>query len=286
MRTWASEAWCIAFSISSILSWCSVTLSWCPCTKVSLSPNTRRWSCADSILAHRYLRWTNIKSAQLCRLLFSGLPAMLYIACRPQPVYPSKHESNACLMLAHSCWPNKVQHWVNVSYLLGSQKKCIYITFIQRQPNVFDVGLTFNKCHTNVLCLAGCQLTSSASCNVNPSYHETFTQCYFKSGPALQTVAQHTDTIKFSPAVCWECCTLGPVIRQRTRADQRLSGVCLSYLVVNPRSLVIGLWPTSRGSTRDSLTAHLSFGKSPFTVRSCRLYAAGRTQDKRPPLTV
>ena len=31
-------------------------------------------------------------------------------------------------------------------------------TFIQRRPNVFDVGPTFHKCHTNVLCLLGCLL--------------------------------------------------------------------------------------------------------------------------------
>ena len=30
------------------------------------------------------------------------------------------------------------------------------ITFVQRRPNVFDVGPTLYKCYTNVLCLLGC----------------------------------------------------------------------------------------------------------------------------------
>ena len=29
------------------------------------------------------------------------------------------------------------------------------ITFVQRQPNVFDVGPTLYKCYTNILCLLG-----------------------------------------------------------------------------------------------------------------------------------
>ena len=31
----------------------------------------------------------------------------------------------------------------------------ICITFIQRRPNVFDVGPALYKCHTNVFCLLG-----------------------------------------------------------------------------------------------------------------------------------
>ena len=37
----------------------------------------------------------------------------------------------------------------------SQQTQNIYITFIQRRPNVFDVGPTLYKCHTNVLCLLG-----------------------------------------------------------------------------------------------------------------------------------
>ena len=35
------------------------------------------------------------------------------------------------------------------------QTQNICITFVQRRPNVFDVGPTLYKCHTNVLCLLG-----------------------------------------------------------------------------------------------------------------------------------
>ena len=35
------------------------------------------------------------------------------------------------------------------------QTQNICITFIQRWPNVFDVGPTLYKCYTNVLCLLG-----------------------------------------------------------------------------------------------------------------------------------
>ena len=35
----------------------------------------------------------------------------------------------------------------------SQQAQHICITFIQRRPNVFDVGPTLYKCYTNVLCL-------------------------------------------------------------------------------------------------------------------------------------
>ena len=41
------------------------------------------------------------------------------------------------------------------------QTQNICITFIQRRPNVFDVGPTLYKCYTNVLCLLGTELQIS-----------------------------------------------------------------------------------------------------------------------------
>ena len=38
------------------------------------------------------------------------------------------------------------------------QTQNICLTFIQRRPNVFDVGPTLYKCYTNVLCLLGLQV--------------------------------------------------------------------------------------------------------------------------------
>ena len=39
--------------------------------------------------------------------------------------------------------------------LYTQQTQNIFITFVQRQPNVFDVGPTLYKCYKNVLCLLG-----------------------------------------------------------------------------------------------------------------------------------
>ena len=38
---------------------------------------------------------------------------------------------------------------------MSQQTQNIYITFVQRRPNVSDVGPTLYKCYTNVLCLLG-----------------------------------------------------------------------------------------------------------------------------------
>ena len=37
----------------------------------------------------------------------------------------------------------------------SKQTENICITFVQRRPNVFNVGPAFYKCYTNVLCLLG-----------------------------------------------------------------------------------------------------------------------------------
>ena len=43
-----------------------------------------------------------------------------------------------------------------------NKDKTFVITFVQRRPNVFDVGPTLYKCYTNVLCSLGC--VSVAAC--------------------------------------------------------------------------------------------------------------------------
>ena len=43
--------------------------------------------------------------------------------------------------------------WWEVTASQQTQNICI--TFVQRRPNVFDVGQTLYKCYTNVLCLLG-----------------------------------------------------------------------------------------------------------------------------------
>ena len=42
-----------------------------------------------------------------------------------------------------------------MSVLISQKIQNICLTFVQRRPNVFDVGPTLYKCHTNVLCLRG-----------------------------------------------------------------------------------------------------------------------------------
>ena len=43
-------------------------------------------------------------------------------------------------------------------WLSAQQTQNICITFIQRRPNVFDVGPTLYKWYANVLCLLGAKL--------------------------------------------------------------------------------------------------------------------------------
>ena len=40
-------------------------------------------------------------------------------------------------------------------HVATQQAQNICITFVERRPNVFDVGSTLYKCYTNVLCLLG-----------------------------------------------------------------------------------------------------------------------------------
>ena len=49
----------------------------------------------------------------------------------------------------------------------------IFIAFIQRLPNVFDVGPAMYKCYTNILCLLGTNFTQGLK-----EYHhwDTFSQ--------------------------------------------------------------------------------------------------------------
>ena len=42
-----------------------------------------------------------------------------------------------------------------IKQITAQQTQNICITFVQRRPNVFDVGPTLYKCYTNVLCLLG-----------------------------------------------------------------------------------------------------------------------------------
>ena len=45
--------------------------------------------------------------------------------------------------------------------VVAQQMKNICITFVQRRPNVFDVGPTLYKCYTDALCLLGGHVSNS-----------------------------------------------------------------------------------------------------------------------------
>ena len=63
---------------------------------------------------------------------------------------------NKCLGIHKVCLGfNRIHRNVDKNYFKKSKNSCICITFLQRRPNVFDVGPTLYKCYTNVLCLLG-----------------------------------------------------------------------------------------------------------------------------------
>ena len=51
-----------------------------------------------------------------------------------------------------------IQIFQDSSETIPQQTQNICITFVQRRPNVFDVGPTLYKCYTNVLRLLGYQI--------------------------------------------------------------------------------------------------------------------------------
>ena len=90
-------------------------------------------------------------------------------------------------MYTNTCTYN-IYMWVNISHsAIGTTQETqnnICITFIQRRPNVFDVGPTFYKCYTNVLFLLGRQTVAFAAC---------FLVTYNKSQTALNPFSAGTD---------------------------------------------------------------------------------------------
>ena len=54
----------------------------------------------------------------------------------------------------------------DILWTYSQQTQNICITFIQRWPNVFDVGPTLYKCYTNVLCLQHAQQNTKHLYNI------------------------------------------------------------------------------------------------------------------------
>ena len=83
--------------------------------------------------------------------------------------------------------------WVG-QFSQQTQNICITFTwFIQRRPNVFDVGPTLYKCYTNVLCLLESHIRSSASttCRLTMWNVPSMAQCWVSTGNAGSTKRQH-----------------------------------------------------------------------------------------------
>ena len=61
-------------------------------------------------------------------------------------------------MISYSVTLIKMQKITRILSLqpTSQQIQNICITFVQRRPNIFDVGPTLYKCYTNVLCLLRC----------------------------------------------------------------------------------------------------------------------------------
>ena len=69
----------------------------------------------------------------------------------PAPAMPAQHLTDIGLVSACNAACSKQYQ----TSCFSQQTQNICITFVQRRPNVFDVGPTLYKCYKNVLCLLG-----------------------------------------------------------------------------------------------------------------------------------
>ena len=53
------------------------------------------------------------------------------------------------------------------NFELRQRAQHICLTFVQRRPNVFDVGPTLYKCYTNALCMLGIYLDDFNYISIN-----------------------------------------------------------------------------------------------------------------------
>ena len=94
--------------------------------------------------------------------------------------------------------PNSRQVFLLLKYH-PNKHKTFYITFVQRRPNVFDVGPTLYKCYTNVLCFLGFLLLYAMS-------GQTVCLSLPSVTPSLNNIAQ-CSVRQFTPPQ-WLCCHL------------------------------------------------------------------------------
>ena len=77
--------------------------------------------------------------------------------------------TNIVLMLVNCDYDTSLDYW-------SQQTQNIFITFIQRRPNVFDVGPTLYKCYTYVLCIVGSHQNKSLTTLINFTRKMTSTE--------------------------------------------------------------------------------------------------------------
>ena len=101
------------------------------------------------MLGHRLRVWANIKLTLVQSLAFAGLLGLFF------DDYSNNIYFTSVISLVMP--PDNV-----LPETQRAQNICI--TFIQRRPNVFDVGPTLYKCYTNVLCLLERPVALNLSC--------------------------------------------------------------------------------------------------------------------------
>ena len=107
----------------------------------------------------------------------------------------------------------------------SQQTQNICITFIQRRPNVFDVGPTLHKCYTNVLYLLG--VSHSPLWDVNSCRNVNFVFYKYRS-------TQQTRGVQ--PKLVWRWANVedgGPALNQHWLLDviMKLTLFPLSFLI-------------------------------------------------------
>ena len=81
--------------------------------------------------------------------------------------------------------PNLLSHIC--TQVISQLTQNICITFIQRRPNVFDVGPTLYKCYINVLYLLGCKYRYGAAIHISHNLLVAGAKCVELSDHSLQS---------------------------------------------------------------------------------------------------
>ena len=134
-----------------------------------------------------------------------GGDMLVYLLCRRSNM---RRWPNSGLMLSNRLrrWPNLSPVLVTVSCLENPalvQSIVPVLMTVQRAWSTDSVWMdTFNR-HWGGVGLYSPQAVCTA--DPRPSKHEALNQCWFKAGPASQTVGQNWTSIGSTSRVWWEC---------------------------------------------------------------------------------